>query len=268
MKNPNSKNLSFGLLALISIVPVQAATIVAQWNFNDSGNATTAVANVGGFVGTLENTAARTAAGGGRTGAATDFAYTPGTNTGRMNSSTAGFLTALNSTTATQAVSMTYWQNLGATPTSTAFWANSPGATGGNRGLSAHSPWSDGNTYYDTSGCCGAPNRVSGALGATVGKWELMTYIYDNGNKSVYRDTTLITSGTAAAPLFTNIDAFYVGNAANGTEGMNARIDEFTVWRGALTLAEITNLVPEPSAGVMGLLAVLGTTLRRRRSKI
>ena len=66
-------------------------------------------------------------------------------------------------------------------------------------------------------------------FGATVGTWELMTFVYDNGNKSVYRNTTLITSGTGAPPLLANFDAFYVGNAANCTEGMSASNDNFAI---------------------------------------
>jgi len=182
-----------------------------------------------------------------------------------MTASDAGFLAALNGVSGGQALSITYWQNLSGTPSSTAFWANSPGATGTNRGMSAHTPWSDGNTYFDTSGCCGGDTRVSGALGATVGTWEMMTFVYDNGNKSVYRNNTLITSGVGANPLLANFDAFYVGNAANGTEGMSARIDNFTIWNGALSAQEISNLVPEPATGLLGLVAGLGLAVRRRR---
>jgi|GEM_PF-1347532 len=259
--------LSFGLCAATFLLsqPAQGASMLAQWNFNDAGNAAETIANVGGYTGTFENTAGRSADGEGVGAVIGDYAYVPGGNTGRLVSSSAGFLADLNAAAGGQKLSVTYWQNLSGTPSSTAYWANSPGATGGDRGMSAHTPWSDGNTYYDTSGCCDGVNRVSGPLGATVGDWEMMTFVYDNGNKSVYRNTTLITSGAGANPLFTNFDAFYIGNAANGTEGMSARIDNFTIWNDALTLEDITVLVPEPATGALGLLAGLAMVLRRRR---
>jgi len=257
-----------GLSAFASLLslPAEGASVVAQWNFNDVANGGTTVSGAGGYVGTFEATAGRSADGEGVGAVIGDYAYVPGGGTGRMSANDAGFLAALNGVAGGQALSITYWQNLSSTPNSTAFWANSPGATGTNRGMSAHSPWSDGNTYYDTSGCCGGETRVSGALGATVGDWEMMTFVYDNGNKSVYRDTTLITSGTGASPLFTNFDAFYIGNSANGTEGMSARIDNFTVWNGALSVEEIGALVPEPATGLLGLVSGLALSLRRRRS--
>ena len=265
MKRPSLR--LWAALGLTAFAPAtQAASVLAQWNFNDVGNATTAVDSVAGYVGTFAQTGGRTADGGGVSGGAGDFGYTPGGGTGRLNSSTAGFLSALNAAAGGQAVSITYWQNLSGTPSSTAFWANSPGATGGNRGMSAHSPWSNGISYFDTSGCCDPVNRINGALGATVGTWEMMSFVYDNGTKSIYRGTTLIASGTGANPLNTNFDAFYLGNAANGTEGMSASLDNITIWNGALTPAEIGALVPEPATGVLGLLAGLGMFLRRRRS--
>ena len=257
--------LGFCSLALLASPSAHAASVLAQWNFNDAGNGATAVDTVGGYVGTFESTAGRSADGGGVSGGAGDYAYVPGSATGRLNSSTAGFLSALNAAAGGQQVSITYWQNLSGTPNSTAFWANSPGATGGNRGMSAHSPWSNGISYFDTSGCCDPGNRINGTLGATGGTWEMMSFVYDNGTKSIYRGTTLVASGVGALPLNTNFDAFYMGNAANGTEGMSARLDNFTIWNGALTPAEIGALVPEPATGLLGLAAAFGLGLRRRR---
>ena len=265
---PSLPVLSFiGFCAVTTLLApsVHAASVAAQWNFNDIGNGGTTVANVGGYVGTFEGSAGRSADAGGVGAVIGDYAYIPGSNTGRLSAGSAGFLTDINAVAGGQQMSISYWQNLSGTPSSTAFWANSPGATGTNRGMSAHTPWSDGNTYFDTSGCCDPQQRVSGPLGATVGTWELMTFVYDNGNKSVYRNTTLITSGTGATPLLANFDAFYVGNAANGTEGMSASIDNFTIWNGALTLAEIGAIVPEPTTGLLGLVAGLSLGLRRRR---
>jgi hypothetical protein len=252
-------------------IPSQAATMIAKWDFNDSSNATTSVAAVGGYTGTFSNTGARTASGLGRTGTAGDFAFTAGGATGAMNSSTAPFLSALNTTMGSQTLSITYWQYMTALTTNTSFFAYSPSvSTVGavNRGLSAHSPYSDGKAYFDTSGGTGADTRLFVPLGATNNTWQLITMIYDNGAKSIYRNGTLVGSYTGVSlPLKTDINAFYVGNSHNSGEGFSGRIDDFTIWQGALTLSEInTLLIPESSTTAMIALLAIGAAVRRKRS--
>ncbi|MES2705364.1 MAG: LamG-like jellyroll fold domain-containing protein [Verrucomicrobiota bacterium] len=271
MKIPASFLQMVGLIALVPL-SAPAASIFAQWNFDDIGNAGTAVSAVGGYTGTFVNTGGRSVTGGGVSGAAGDYSFVPGGNTGSLSSNTASFLGALNTLSGGQQLSITYWQNVTTQASSTAFWANSPGATGSNRGLSAHSPWSDGNSYYDSSGCCDASNRISGALGATLGTWQLMSFTYSAGTKTIHRDSTQIATGTGALALNTNFDAFIIGNGMNGTEGMNAQIDNFTIWNGALTPAEITALavrpVPEPASALLGILAGAAIVGRRRRRPV
>jgi hypothetical protein len=244
--------------------------VIAQWYFDDPENAGTTTDTRLGVVGTFQGGAGRSASGEGISGFIGDYAYVPGSSTGSLVVNDTAFLAELNAATAGQALSVSYWQYLTGTPNSTAFWANSPGASGSNRGLSAHSPWSDGNTYFDTSGCCGGDTRISAALGATPGTWEMMTFVYDNGTKSVYRNTTLVASGAGAAPLLTNIDAFIIGNSINASEGMAARIDFFGVWSHALATWEIeaiyAQFIPEPSTPLLGLTGTLALALRRRRA--
>jgi hypothetical protein len=92
---------------------------------------------------------------------------------------------------------------------------------------------------------------------------------YDNGTKNIYRGTTLIANGTGI-PLTADHTNFYVGNE-NQTFTLNpdGRFDNFTLWNGALTPAEIAVLavppVPEPSVSVSLGVALLALTGRRRR---
>jgi hypothetical protein len=140
------------------------------------------------------------------------------------------------------------------------------------RGLNAHSPWSDGNIYWDTAGCCtGGTHRLSTALGPTLGEWQLITLIYDNGSKSIYRGATQIASGSGFLPLTTDLTAFYIGNQGPTFDLLpNARYDNFTLWSGALTQAEVAVLaerpVPEPSTVVLFGVGSLLATCRRRHS--
>jgi len=260
--------IASGVLVLAGTV--QGATINAQWNFNDVGNAGTSVANVGGYVGTFMGGVTRSTNSQGVSGTPGDYSLSmPGFGPGAMmDATTPGFINALNNLTGSQAVSITYWQNLNAISNSTAFWGQSASVT---RGLNAHSPWSDGNIYFDTAGCCTpGVHRLSGALNPTIGQWELITYTYDNGVKNIYRGTTLINSGAGFLPLTTDHTNFFVGNESAAQQlNPNAMFDNFTLWNGALTPAEIAVLavrpVPEPSVAVATAMAAMAVFSRRRR---
>ena len=261
-----------GLLAL-TVGNLSAATINTQWNFNDAGSGGTAVATVGGHVGTFLGVN-RSANSDGVSGTAGDYALSmPGGGPGTMmDATTPGFMAALNALTGTQSMSITFWQNLNAVSDSTAFWAQSPSVI---RGLNAHSPWSDSNAYFDTGGCCVSGvggHRISGALSPSIGQWELISLTYDNGTKTIYRGTTLIASGSGQVPLMADHTNFYVGNESpTHSLNPNARFDNFTLWNGALTPAEIAVLavrpVPEPSVTLSLSAALLALTGRRRRAR-
>lgn len=257
---------AIALLAL-SVGSVQSATINAQWKFDDSANSGSSVANVGGYVGTFISGVSRSTDTLGVSGTAGDYALSmSGAGAGSMmDATTPEFMTALNVLTGSQEMSITWWQNLNAITDSTAFWGQSASVA---RGLNAHTPWGDSNAYFDTSGCCGPTQRLSGPLSADIGEWQLITMTYDNGTKNIFRDTTLIASNGGYDPLVTDHTNFYVGNESPGHSlNPNARFDNFTLWDGALTPAEIAVLavrpVPEPSALVF--VAVAFCTLRRRR---
>jgi Concanavalin A-like lectin/glucanases superfamily len=255
-----------GLLAL-SAGGVQSATINTQWKFDDAANSGSSVANVGGYVGTFISGVSRSAGGQGVSGTPGDYALAmSGVGAGSMmDATTPEFINDLNILTGSQQMSITWWQNLNAITNSTAFWGQSTSVA---RGLNAHTPWGDSNTYFDTSGCCGPTQRISGPLNATLGEWQLITMTYDNGSKAIYRDTTLIASNGGYDPLVTDLTNFYVGNESpTALLDPNARYDNFTLWDGALTPAEIAVLavrpVPEPFASV--LVAAALCTLRPRR---
>jgi hypothetical protein len=262
------------LFILLLQIPSQAATMMAKWDFNDSGNATTSVAGVGGYTGTFSGTGGRTASGQGRTGTAGDFAFAPGSSSGAVIANTAPFLSAFNTTMTSQTISITYWQYLTTVsynPTDpTSFYAVSPSiSSSGNRGLSAHSPYTNGSAYFDTSGSSTANTRINGFLDATNNKWQMITMIYDNGTKYIYRDSTLIAASAVgiSLPLKNDITAFHVGNSNAGNQAFKGYMDDFTIWQGALTLSEINNLVPEASTTMMIALLAIGASMQRKRSR-
>ena len=272
-RHSNLRALCATICALLMACPASSpgADIRAQWNFDDAANPNSSVANVGGFIGTfIGSTVTRSSNGLGVSGTPGDYSLSlggPGVAGAMMDATTGEFLGALNALTGSQSLSITYWQNLNAITASTSLWAQSSSVV---RGLNAHSPWSDGNVYWDTAGCCAnGTQRLSGPLGATIGEWELITLLYDNGSKSIYRGSTLLTSGSGALPLTTDLTAFYVGNGGPmGNSTPNARYDNFTLWSGALTPSEISSLaqrpVPEPSTA---LLLAAGSVLAARRQR-
>jgi hypothetical protein len=264
------------LLPVAGVSAVRGATVTAQWNFDDAAAVGGSVSNVGGFSGTFTGVAGRTASGGGVSGTAGDYAFDPRAQAnnanGAMTSNTPAFLSALNTVTGSQALSITFWEFLDSTPSATAFWGNSPSiaGAGGQRGLNAHTPWSDGNLYFDTSGCCDGTNRISGALGATLGDWQFITLVYNAGTRQAYRNNTLVASGSGGLALVSDINAFIVGNDNTLTNlGMDAKLDNFTIWSGALTTPEIAALavrpVPEPSAWMLAMLGAFAISRRRVR---
>jgi hypothetical protein len=253
-------------------ISTHAATMIAKWDFNDSSNAATSVDAVGGYTGTFSGTGGRTASGQGRTGATGDFAFAPGSASGAMTADSS-FLSALNTTMASQTLSITYWQYLTTVsyvpPNPTSFFAVSTTATT-NRGLSAHSPYLNGDAFFDTSGQTPGSSRINGPLGATNNTWQLITMIYDSGSRSIYRNGTHIVSSVVGSPglaLKNDITAFYVGNSNTGTEGFKGYMDDFTIWQGALTLSEINNIVPESSTTAMIAILALGASIHRKRSR-
>ena len=264
------------LFSLGSVSTLNAANIYAQWNFDDAASAGSSVSNVGGFQGVFAGVAGRTAAGGGVSSTPLDYALDVralgNSPNGAMLSNTIPFLTGLNAITGGQAISLTYWQFLDSTPNTTAFWGNAPSVvSNAGRGLNAHSPWGDGNLYFDTAGCCDASNRISGFLGATTGQWQHISLVYNNGTREAYLNDALITSGTGGLALPNDFDGFFVGNDFRmATLGMDAKLDNFTIWNGALTPAEVAALsvrptIPEPAVGIVVALGAVTASLRRPR---
>lgn len=266
------------LFSFASVSTLNAANIFAQWNFDDPANTTSSSSNVGGFVGTFFGVAGRTAAGGGVSSTGGDYALDVralgDSANGAMVVNSNPFLTGLNATTAGQAISLSYWQFLDSTPNSTSFWGNAPSVVSNpGRGLNAHSPWGDGNLYFDTAGCCDGTNRIFNFLGATLGQWQHISLVYNNGSREAYLNDVLVASGTGGVPLPNDFDGFFVGNDFRiATLGMDAQLDNFTIWNGALTSTEISALsvrptIPEPALGIgVALGAVIASLRRSRRS--
>jgi hypothetical protein len=133
-----------------------------------------------------------------------------------------------------------------------AFWENSPSSTGTGRAFQAHVPWSDAIVYFDTSGCCDADlTRISAGIDTFSGytgdatwwqSWHHFAFVKDGTAKRIYIDGILFLEGSGD-PLKSDFTSLVLGGgpgiADNRLDGL---IDDFVVYSGALTEAQVMSL--------------------------
>lgn len=242
------------------------------WNFNSASTpAQAADASGHGLTGTLFNTT-YTADAGGHTGQAGDRA---------MNFSGNGVVsiagansTAFDPITAANGVAVSAWIfGAAAQPApSFLFFAGSNADGSGIRVLGAHVPWSDSVIYWDTAGCCdGGTQRIS--IGDPNpdhwrGRWNHYVLQKDGDRKEIWQNGELLTSGTNTEPMM-NLRSLYIGaQNSSGSGGYQGRIDDFAIWDGPLSPAQISALAnrtatPATARSLAPLIATnIGTAMR------
>jgi hypothetical protein len=222
-----------------SVPPSAELTLLAYFNFDgqladQTGNTPDAV---------LGGTAVLTTGGMGQTGGGGDEALDLGAaGDGAYAQTPAGthFDQAFNS----NAMSVVFWQFATAFGNTSAFWIHAPTADGGQRGFQAHTPWSNGTIFFDQSGCCDAPERLT-TTGAVANQWQHFVFQRDEiGNREIWIDGVLAGSADGADPL----DAFD-GILTLGAEGPTlansfaGRLDDFAIFATALGPDQIAELV-------------------------
>jgi hypothetical protein len=201
---------------------------------------------------------------GGHTGQAGDLALDTGTSAGVGYVADASFL---NAATGDNTLTVAYFQKLRNVTASSAFWAISPSSRGTSRGFQAHTSWSDSTIYFDTSGCCDADiERISANIDTFPGytgdaawwqNWRHFAFVKDGDAKRIYIDGQLFLEGVGTNPLKTDFTSLVLGGGPGITENrMNGVLDDFTIYNGALTEAQVKSLSggAAPSS-VTGLLA-------------
>lgn len=68
-------------------------------------------------------------------------------------------------------LSVSLWQKLHSRSASSTFWLGAESASSGDRNAQAHIPWSNGQIYWDTAGCCdGRTTRINRSWAGGLGK--------------------------------------------------------------------------------------------------
>ena len=208
---------------------------IGFWDFNlDMGNGTT-IDNVYGLVGELRNGAAFTDDS--HEGTAMDM--TTGGNQ-HVHVAAGEFL---NIASSVNEVTVAFWQKNYSIPSTSSFWAE-PG-----RAMQAHVPWSNGEIYWDTAGCCGGGQRINANATDIAGwgedmldTWHHYVFIKNEGLKEIYIDGEFFHDGENINPLPSDINWLNIGGDAAGNNSLRGVIDDFVVFASALDEDQILAL--------------------------
>ena len=223
----------------------QELEILGYWDFNDPSDPA-ASSDVTGSSPDLEfiGGAAYTDDGDGFSDSVGDYALDlGGVNDGSLAQTIEG--DHLNTAYDNNAMSVTFWQNITQTGNTSSFWIHSPNATQNQRGFQSHTPWGNGTIYFDQSGCCDPPQRltVGGGL-VQLNQWQHFVFQRDaDGNMEIWVDGVQVASQGGARPLEEFNGIITVGaEGPSRANSMAGRIDDFAIFNNVLDEDQITSL--------------------------
>ncbi|MCZ7636331.1 MAG: LamG domain-containing protein [Verrucomicrobia bacterium] len=207
-----------------------------------------------------------TPAGGGRTGTGSDRAVEFGNGTGPISIVQVDFL---NQAAANDEMTFAIWAKKYDIANNSVFWGISPSSSSNLRGWQAHLPWSNNNIYFDTAGCCdGSTQRINAPITDFAGysgdetwwrDWHFFVFSKKGEVKQIWIDGTLFLEGYNTAPLPTDFNELLLGAEPPAGNLFHGQIDDFSVYRTALTEAQIGQLrsgtSPQALPAAAGLLA-------------
>ncbi|HIG85010.1 MAG TPA: LamG domain-containing protein [Verrucomicrobiales bacterium] len=235
LSDPNDPN---------SIPPKPEIKLLAYWDFNDPSDPQSAT-DVSGNSPAVDFTgpAKYSDDGGGFSGAAGDYAL----DLGGFNDRSAAVTpegTHFDEAVETNEMSVAFWQNTTQVGNTSAFWIHAPAAGANERGFQAHTPWSNGTIYFDQSGCCGAPHRLTVGGLVQLNQWQHFVFQRDeDGNMEIWVDGELRAEKGGAEPLDPFNGIITIGAEGNNlNSSMAGRIDDFAIYNRPLDIAEIQAL--------------------------
>jgi hypothetical protein len=226
--------------AFFAVGQAQAQTkLVAWWDFEKVESDGVSVKSVvGGYAGQIKDLAVVSAAGEGKFGKG--FVMSPEANKGQLVIEASGTDNPLNVAAVDDNITITVWQKNNSNPNSSTFWAI---ADDSSRSTQAHLPWSDGAIVWDTSGCCGPTQRIAGAPEAfDFNSWHLYSFVKRGGTKEIWIDGTKFRTGEGYSAHSVLNTQLFLGGEPNGNNIPDATIDDFVIWKGALSPEQIAKL--------------------------
>lgn len=233
-------------------VPLERGQVnlLAYWDFNDDSDSTRSLDKVRGLEATLIapddlNMPFYTNTGDGHTGANDDRGMDLEFGQGQGLRIDDGEI--LNLASVNDQITVSMWQKLYVVDqNNTFFWGVAPSA--GNRGISVQTPWSNGNIYFDTAGCCdGGRQRIFVNILDSVDDpdnfflddWHHFVVVKNGATKQIWLDGELLLEGTNTAPLPSDFTTAYVGVEPSGVNGIQGVVDDLAIYAAALTPEEI-----------------------------
>ena len=150
----------------------------------------------------------------------------------------------LNIASSVNQVTVAFWQKNYSIPSTSSFWAE-PG-----RAMQAHVPWSNGDIYWDTAGCCnGGTQRINanatdfGGWGEDLlDTWHHYVFVKNEDAKEIWIDGELFHDGDNTSPLPSDINWLNIGGDAAGNNSLRGVIDDFVVFASGLNEDQIVAL--------------------------
>jgi hypothetical protein len=225
----------FGSVLFGAGAQAQDAKLLAYWSFDDFGDDAKAVDEVNAIEAEIQGPSYEDDAARGSV----------------MNIGAAGSLLVadgdfLNATAEDDQSTVTFWQRNDATGGDfSAYWMLSQNSNNGQRGNQAHVPWSNGQIYFDTAGCCDPTQRLNGTPAADIGDggWHHFAFVKDGENKKVYVDGELELEADGADPLPDDFFEMRIGSDGAGNASLNGALDDFAIFASSLTADQVALLV-------------------------
>ena len=243
--NANTWTVGVAAAGYDDLSPDASSTLMGAWNFDSAGSAVADFSGRGNN-GTITG-ATFTAAGGGRSGGASDRAMDFGSaGTGKnvriANAATGAFDAAV----AADRLTVSLWQYGGAElpVNNSIFYGTQNSDGGGLRRLNVHLPWSDSNIYFDTGTGETTNTRIvrleSNALNFK-GRWNHYLFLKNGPHREIWQNGVKWCSGEGGAPLET-MRGFWIGSANSGAINFPGKVDDFGIWSAALSETDIAAL--------------------------
>ncbi|GAA5497581.1 hypothetical protein Rhal01_03777 [Rubritalea halochordaticola] len=215
--------------------------LAAYWDFDSINSHGTMISDVlAGTRGELFGGAALTADSEGRSGQGGDKALNLGSHRDGKYLKTQD-VAFLQQAADDDQLTISFWQKLNQTGLQiSTFWAYSPSSASANRGLQAHTPWSNGNIYFDM-GDTTTTNRIYSAppTGTDWTGWNHVVFVKDGDTAQIWVNGTLAIAETGKVALVTDFTSLVLGAKSNGGDSISGFLDEFAIYKTALDSAQI-----------------------------